>query len=385
MAAVAVACVAAMGAGGAWALDASAFEPVVGNMGVSGASRYSSTYVPGSERAPQVDRDRTMDGLPALAGADIVLAGKVSMTSRRSAGMNVRSFKIFIPPGTSKLHSVGFSYLQNATEAIAIKMSEPPKALKSAIGSPGFKKLDAKSALKRVLAGEELTEDFNAQYGGAILISSDSGGAYSASAKGGWLYVDMLSAPEAPFMDLTWQVTVDAQCYKSWFAGAQFDAAGQPMDGVEHTCSGSGGGVAPVTPVTPQAGMATEATSATGSAILKLDFLPRPEDVASNVAGAPGIPLEMVFGARVPKEKLGAGAREDMWFMYQPLAYGLSYGETIPVQWDTGLAKAVLVEYGVELYFAYRTVDGGRPANPFLHPWKLGAYPGASALVWSAK
>lgn len=158
-----------------------------------------------------------------------------------------------------------------------------------------------------------------------------------------------------------------------WGAELKCGTPGTRTDGSQAKCSAGGYGDAMGSGV-------AESVSKNGTALLTLEFTPRDEDAGSEKGS---VALEVAFGARVSKERLGS--KEDAWVMVELPGYVVSQGKPIAVQWDTGLPKAALIEYGVEVYFAYRTVDGGKPANPFLHPWKLGAYPGASALAWVAK
>jgi len=86
---------------------------------------------------------------------------------------------------------------------------------------------------------------------GALKLSSRSGDINQSILTniGGWVYISALQVPGNRIYELNTSVTVDESCYRSWFAGAQWDASGNPAEDVTHTCSGSSGGT-PLTGIT---------------------------------------------------------------------------------------------------------------------------------------
>jgi len=148
-------------------------------------------------------------------------------------------WRIFVPPGTLRLYIDLTHDTQNTSTWIAARFKTPPSGTQAPVDPDETGLFDYASTLAKLEDGLELT--FSSKAGQTIVpISSPvydiSLGAYKTS-QGGWLYMRNLQG--APTIDLKIRADINKSCYATWYAGALWDIAGNPLQNATHTCAGT--------------------------------------------------------------------------------------------------------------------------------------------------
>lgn len=150
---------------------------------------------------------------------------------------SLEKIKLFMPPGTKRFYAKFQTYLSPTEAKAAVRFGAlPVKKANDVNTGTSFTEFD--ETLGRLLAGEELA--FYCQGGcGALSISAPNSFDDAKAAKGGYIYIHLLSIPGGKILSIQTRMIVDEACYRSWYANAKWDAQGNPDENVEHTCSGS--------------------------------------------------------------------------------------------------------------------------------------------------
>lgn len=209
--------------------------------------------------------------------------------------------------------------------------------------------VETNNTLQQLIDGKEVIFYANGQGGGVNLITPAFNPVLAT--EGGWLYLNIMQLPGMRTQTLQAVIATDEACYRNWFAHAQFDSIGNPLEGVKHTCSGS-----LPTPVDT----VVESTASDGT--LKLTIPVKPtnmSDLAKNanlfVAARYYTMGNMVLLFNTPNGwKEPATPNLDSYFFSNVTQLAPTQNITVPI----GLTKSALSPYGVEIFVGYKTIDG---------------------------
>lgn len=150
-----------------------------------------------------------------------------------------KKIKMFMPPGTVMMTS-RFINNQSGIPKAVWRFSSPPQRTATSVAE-GERPIQFGAELLAFLQQGTADIAFSGYQGG---ISLTDGGVPIATVpqRGAYVYVDM-DYNSHPSFDTT--MYVDKACYDSWYANAEWDANGNPVEAATHTCAGSGTGTTP--------------------------------------------------------------------------------------------------------------------------------------------
>lgn len=222
---------------------------------------------PTSQYVPLVNQEfgnfKTAYG-PAVLPA---YGGNVLLRTKHD-GLALERFKIFLPPGTRSLGMTYTSYRSEQPGQMSMRFKAAPQIEALQVVSSSMN--DTREALAELNKGRELT--FYSPGNSGVISGPTAPNVPVRVDSGGFVYVNV-SHPGGSAISVGFHVEVDQSCYSNWFANARWDSNGNPLEGVSHTCSGSGAGgggtvptdppapIPPITPPTPQPARFTLETS----------------------------------------------------------------------------------------------------------------------------
>lgn len=191
-----------------------------------------------------------------------------------SVGSNASDkLKFFVPPGTIVFSANFLTYLSSEEAKGVMRMNRPPVSDLGLVNeivypdSPDYKVLINYSAYSVVNSGSIYggvppsgMPDFGGAFdetilknilnkkevyfygrGGAGLMPISYGGKEIPKPDvGGYVY-GKFQYPGGRLLSMQWFLTVDKDCYDNWYKNAVWDSSGNPVEVVQHTCSGSTG------------------------------------------------------------------------------------------------------------------------------------------------
>ncbi len=228
---------------------------VVGLLGcvVALAGAQASNYSPLVQRGSNGFNTKFAPTSPSLS----IDSGDVTMSSVVGETFETQ-WRVFIPPGTKTLQITMYTFASPPESKVLMRFASPPNGNAGNVTPESAANVNISRVVQVLTAnggGAELPFYAPAS-AGAVKLSARSGDLAQTilTNTGGWLYINALQVPGDRIYELNTLVTVDEACYRSWFSGAQFDAVGNPLEDVVHTCAGSTGG-------TPLTGISLSGTS----------------------------------------------------------------------------------------------------------------------------
>ena len=219
---------------------ASSYNPFVAN----GGDRFNVYHFPNSIQG--VDRQVVYDA----ARKEFSLTGSRGRTEQLE-------FRVFVPPGTIAFEMVMYTFSQPAVpNQSLVRFKAPPVGNIANVSSPNRVSVQPFEAFEKLFNGVELAF-YNAVATSSVVLNpsqpnvtteyqSNTGATRFAERSitfptapittGGWMYVKVLQVPGQTMQGLEYGVQVSETCYRSWFAKNLFDASGNPLEDVEHTC-----------------------------------------------------------------------------------------------------------------------------------------------------
>lgn len=220
---------------------------------VAVSAAQASDYTPLVQRGSTAFNTKFEINSPLLAVSDneVILPSVVGETFQLK-------WRVFIPPGTKTLQMTMYTFASAPETKVLMRFGSAPTGSAFSVTPENAASVDSGKVVQMLTAsggGVELPFSSPAA-AGALKLSSRSGELTQTilSNTGGWIYINALQVPGNRIFELNTSVTVDERCYRSWFAGAQWDASGNPAEDVTHTCAGSSGG-------TPLTGISLSASS----------------------------------------------------------------------------------------------------------------------------
>lgn len=258
---------------------------------------------PTSQYVPLVNQEfgnfKTAYG-PAVLPA---YGGNVLLRTKHD-GLALERFKIFLPPGTRSLGMTYTSYRSEQPGQMSMRFKAAPQIEARQVVSSSMN--DTREALAELNKGRELT--FYSPGNSGVISGPTAPNVPVRVDSGGYVYVNV-SHPGGSAISVGFHVEVDQSCYSNWFANARWDTNGNPLEGVSHTCSGSGAGgggtvptdppapIPPISPPKPQpAGFTLETSTPSVLRDQPLKFTPLPLTtlLASCTGTSNGQPAESV-------------------------------------------------------------------------------------------
>ena len=220
---------------------------------------HASNYNPLVQRGSSGFNTKFEPSSPLLAISD----GEVILPSVVGEAFQLQ-WRVFIPPGTKTLQMTMYTFASPPETKVLMKFGSPPSGSALNVTPENAAAVDITRVVQTLTAnggGVELPFSAPAS-AGALKLSSRSGELTQTilTNTGGWVYINALQVPGNRIYELNTSVTVDESCYRTWFAGAQWDASGNPAEDVTHTCSGSSGGT-PLTGITLSANSLVKGSS----------------------------------------------------------------------------------------------------------------------------
>ncbi len=223
---------------------------VVGVLGliVALSGAHASSYSPLVQRGSTSFNTKFELSSPLLAVSD----GEVILPSVVGETFQLQ-WRVFIPPGTKTLQMTMYTFASAPETKVLMRFGSPPTGSALNVTPENAASVDITKIVQTLTAnGGGVELPFSAPAAaGALKLSSRSGELTQTilTNTGGWVYINALQVPGNRIYELNTSVTVDERCYRTWFAGAQWDASGNPAEDVTHTCAGSSGGT-PLTGIT---------------------------------------------------------------------------------------------------------------------------------------
>lgn len=209
---------------------------------------HASSYSPLVQRGSTAFNTKFEPSSPLLAISD----GEVILPSVVGESFQLQ-WRVFIPPGTKTLQMTMYTFASPPETKVLMRFGSPPSGSALSVTPENAAAVDNSRIVQTLTAnGGGVELPFSApESAGALKLSSRSGDLTQSilTNTGGWVYINALQVPGNRIYELNTSVTVDERCYRTWFAGAQWDASGNPAEDVTHTCAGSSGGT-PLTGIT---------------------------------------------------------------------------------------------------------------------------------------
>lgn len=246
-------------------------------MVVAMASAHASSYAPLVQRGSTAFNTKfaPTSELLAISGGEVTLPSVIGETS-------ALQWRLFIPPGTKTLQMTLYTFASPPETKVLMRFATPPTGTTANVTPENAAVVDITKIVQTLTAnGGGVELPFSAPASAGALKLSDRSSALTQTIltnTGGWLYINALQVPGNRLFELNTSVVVDETCYRSWFAGAQFDVSGNPVEDVVHTCAGS--------TLTPLTGITLSGNSLVKGSTSTITITPTPSAASTSSCSA---------------------------------------------------------------------------------------------------
>ncbi len=174
-----------------------------------GTTGYREVFAPGS---PVLGED----------GADVIMAGFTGVTP-------TLKWRIWIPPGTRSLQATLYTYASPPESKVLMRMHQPPVGGLADVTPENAAAVDLGNVLALLLLTGAEVPCYTPASAGAVKLSDGRADSPVVATTGAWLYINALQLPGQQIFMLDARVTADRAQYLAWYAGAVWDAEGNPM------------------------------------------------------------------------------------------------------------------------------------------------------------
>lgn len=140
-------------------------------------------------------------------------------------------WKIWIPPGTLCFQATMYVYWDELPAKVVMRWGQQPVGGLDSVTPENAAAVDLGNVLALLLTGAEVP-GYAAPKAGNIKLSNGSMDSKVLTHTGDWLYIKALQVPGNKVYQLDARVTADEGEYLAWYAGATWDADGNPVPGV---------------------------------------------------------------------------------------------------------------------------------------------------------
>lgn len=159
--------------------------------------------------------------------------GRVSMYSVVGRSPK-RKWRVWLPPGTCALQATLFTFVDMGTNApgakVLVRLGEPPAGGLASVTPENGAAVDLTNVLAALVAGAEVP-CYSPASAGSVKLSEGRVDSPPVTTTGQWLYINALQVPGEEIFEIVVRVTVDEAAYLAWYAGATWDAYGNPIAG----------------------------------------------------------------------------------------------------------------------------------------------------------
>jgi hypothetical protein len=229
-----------------WGGQAGAVTPMVSSPGNSASASppVPRTVIGSSNYTPWVQAGKTdfKNIFAPTSSALAISAGEVILPSRLGVTVNLTQ-RLFIPPGVKSLELVMYTFASSPESKVLLRFGAPPVGAAENVTQQSASAVNLTTVLQNLTAnggGVELPFWAPASAGSVRLSSRSTEPSQPILATtGGWIYINALAVPGNQIYQMQAAMIVDETCYRTWYANALWDAAGNPAENATHTCAGS--------------------------------------------------------------------------------------------------------------------------------------------------
>jgi hypothetical protein len=164
-------------------------------------------------------------GSPLLAdeGDAVSMTGTVGITTQLQ-------WRVWLPPGTRCLQSTLFTNASPPESKALMRMGSPPTGTVADVTPENAAAIDRAAVLSLLQQGAEIP-CYTPASAGSMKLSDGRMDSPIVITTGAWLYINALQVPGIPpqIFELTAYVKTDKAQYLDWYAGATWDAEGNPV------------------------------------------------------------------------------------------------------------------------------------------------------------